>query len=93
MADLPDDPARPTARWQRSHRDYTPEVEMLTALFDRIGELILVTAASRGARGKPPSPGPRPAYAFEKARRQLTRQRHQQLAGRLLRKNQDPAET
>lgn len=61
---------------------------MLTALFDRIGELIRITAAVHGARGKPPAPGPRPAFAVEKVRRRETRKRHDQLVGRLIKKKQ-----
>ncbi len=84
IARLPDSELDRPGEWTRSHRDYTAEVEMLTAVFDRLGELILVSAASRGARGKPASPGPRPANAIEKVRRRLTRERHDNLVARVL---------
>jgi len=71
--------------WLRSHRDYTAEVEMLTALYDRLGELIRISAAVRGARaGKPATPGPRPVYAIERVRKRRSRQRHNQLVKRLV---------
>lgn len=88
VSELPDTERK--AQWSRSHRDYTPEVEMLTAVFDRLGELIRVTAAVHGSRGKPPPLGPRPAYAVDRVRRQLARQRHQDVVGRLM-KNRKPA--
>lgn len=84
VAKLPEEDR--STSWVRSHRDYTAEVEMLTAVFDRIGELIRISAAARGARGKPPAPGPRPAYAIERIRKRETRQRHDQLVTRLLKK-------
>jgi hypothetical protein len=83
-AELPDDDRK--ASWQRQHRDYSAEVEMLTAVFDRLGELIRITAAVHGGRGKPPPPGPRPVYAIERIRRRHTKNRHDQLVGRLIKK-------
>jgi len=83
VAEMPETDDRPAA-WTRSHRDYTPEVEMLTAVYDRLGELIRVTAAMRGARGKPPPLGPRPVHAFEKYRKQKLRRNHDQLVSRLI---------
>lgn len=73
-----------TAKWQRNHRDYTAEVEMLSAVFDRIGELIRVTAAVHGGRGKPPPPAPRPVHAVERFGRRRAKTRHQQLVSRLM---------
>ncbi len=88
VAGMPEDD-RP-AVWSRSHRDYSAEVEMLTAVFDRLGELIRVTAAARGARGKPPQLGPRPIHAVEKYRKRKRRSNHDQLVSRLITKK--PAE-
>lgn len=81
-----DDGSEP-ASWSRAHRDYSAEVEMLTAVYDRLGELIRISAAVRGARaGKPAKPGPRPVYAIERVRKRRTRQRHEQLVNRLIKK-------
>jgi hypothetical protein len=72
--------------WLRAHRDYTAEVEMLTAVYDRLGELIRISAAVHGARGKPATPGPRPVYAIERIRKRQSRQKHDQLVTRLVKK-------
>ncbi len=74
------------AKWARSHREYSPEVEMLSAVYDRIGELVRVTAMARGARAKAPSPAPRPISALERVRARWARQKHERLAARLLRR-------
>lgn len=76
-----------SGKWSRDHREYTPEVEMLSALFDRVGELIRVVAATGGSRGgKPPVQAPRPVSALERVRVRNSRDRHQKLADRLLKK-------
>lgn len=75
------------AQWSREHRDYTPEVEMLTAVFDRIGELIRVTAQARGGRtSRAGSLGPRPVNAVERVRARSAREKHERLASRLLKR-------
>jgi len=84
VAKLPE--ANRTASWSRSQRDYTAEVEMLSAVFDRIGELIRVTAATRGARGRQPQLAPRPVNAVEQERKRMAQVKHQKLADRLLRR-------
>lgn len=76
-----------SAKWSRQQRDYTPEVEMLSALFDRIGELIRVTAMSRGSRNaKAPATAPRPVTALERVRARNARRQHERLASRLLKR-------
>jgi len=73
--------------WQRAHRDYSAEVEMLTAVYDRLGELVRISAAVRGAKaGRPATPGPRPVYAIERVRKRRSRQKHDQLVNRLIKK-------
>jgi len=59
---------------------------MLTAVFDRLGELVRLTAAVRGGRGQAPAPGPRPSYAIEQVRRRRARSQHDQLVRRLIKK-------
>ena len=84
VADLPGADPGKAPKWQREHRDYTPEVEMLSAVFDRIGELIRVTAAARGAGGRPPAAAPRPVAAIERVRRRVRADRHRSLVARVL---------
>lgn len=60
---------------------------MLTALFDRVGELIRITAAMRGARGKPPAFGPRPVHAVERVRKRIREETHKSLVSRLINKS------
>jgi hypothetical protein len=84
LAELPQPDRKPS--WSRSHRDFTPEVEMLSALFDRLGELVRVTAAMRGARPGAPSLAPRPPYALERARKARLHAQHDQLVSRLIKK-------
>lgn len=84
--ELPDDDRK--ASWSRSHRDYSAEVEMLTAVYDRLGELVRIQAAVRGAKGRAPALGPRPEYAIERVRQRKARTKHEQLVGRLITKRQ-----
>lgn len=80
------------AKWGREHRDYTPEVEMLSALFDRLGELIRVTAQSRGARvSKAGALAPRPVNAIERVHARDARSKHDRLAARLLKRSPPPS--
>lgn len=80
------DSAGRTGSWTRTHREYTPEVEMLSAVFDRLGELIRAVAATRGSNSKPATPAPRPVSAIERARRRATAEKHRRLAARLIKK-------
>lgn len=82
LADLPE--SSKAARWSRTYRDYTPEVEMLSAVFDRIGELIRVVAATSGSRSKQPQLAPRPESALERVRRRMAQDKHKKLSDRLL---------
>lgn len=84
LANYPDD--RRAGKWARSHRDYSAEVEMLSAVFDRIGELVRVVAASRGARGQPAQAAPRPVSAIERVRKRMTVERHRALVARVLKR-------
>lgn len=70
--------------WRRSHREFTAEVEMLSALFDRTGELIRAVAATKGARSRQPQAAPRPIAAIERIKRQTAEEKHRRLTARVL---------
>lgn len=82
LAALPESTRK--AQWRRSYREFTPEVEMLSALFDRVGELIRVTAGVRGARTKQPMSAPRPIPAIDRIKRQSAEEKHRRLTARVL---------
>jgi hypothetical protein len=87
IAELPEADRAVNPKWSRYHRDYSPEVEMLSAVFDRLGELIRVTGALRGAGGKSPAAAPRPVAAIEQVRKQLRIEKHRALVARVLPKS------
>jgi hypothetical protein len=63
--------------------EYSPEVELLTVLTDRVAELIQVTVASRGGKPRKVTPMPRPASAVEKVRTRRQRRRHEWTVARV----------
>lgn len=82
LAALPE--ADRKAQWRRSHREFSPEVEMLSALFDRMGELVRAVAATKGARSRQPQSAPRPIAAIERIKKQSVEERHRRLTARVL---------
>lgn len=84
IAALPQDSSRAKPQWRRTYREFSPEVEMLSALFDRIGELIRVTAGSRGAKTKQPMSAPRPIPAIDRIRYRTAEEKHKRLTARVL---------
>lgn len=64
--------------------EYSATVEMLTAIYDRLGEQIQVIIASKGGKVRPLQPGPRPRTAVEGLRRDRRQERHLSLVKRLL---------
>jgi hypothetical protein len=59
--------------------EWTPEVSTLTAILDRLGEVVVAVVA--GAGGKPPklTPAPRPRTALEAGRAAVRKSRHEAL--------------
>jgi hypothetical protein len=53
---------------ERRMAEFSADTELLTIVADRLGELIAVTAASRGGRMRPPKALPRPKTALQKMR-------------------------
>jgi hypothetical protein len=73
-------PAPPMSTW-------SPEVEAITKLTDRVNALIYVTRAANGAKGeKPPKPEVRPATALPSIKAKRRQEQHEKLAARLLRR-------
>jgi len=77
---------------RRRMADWSPTVEMLTAILDRLGELTLAVAARRGAKpGKLPR-GPYPTTAVERVRARKRIENHRALVARVLPHKQPPAQ-
>jgi hypothetical protein len=80
-----DDSKPPTPRRRMS--DWSPTVEVLTAILDRLGELTQTVAALGGAKpGKLPR-APYPITAFDRARHRRRVESHKSLVSRVLRKD------
>jgi hypothetical protein len=60
----------PDSRRTMPVSEYGPAVELLAAIYDRLGQQITATVAAAGAKRPPkPKPFPRPVTAIERARR------------------------
>jgi hypothetical protein len=75
------EPAKP----RRHMAEWSVEVELLSSLLDRLGELISVSMVAAGAKKAPKvAPAPRPATAFERVRNRRRWQQHHSLVARVL---------
>lgn len=63
--------------------DFTVEAELLSTVADRIGELIVVTGASRGMKARRLPPMPRPVTAAHRARDRYARRKHKFTVARV----------
>lgn len=87
MLDLPMVEGKPTRRVS----EYSPVVEMLSLLADRISELIGVVSASRGIRPRRIPSAPRPVTALDRLRERRRRTTHRRLVSKMLpHKNHEP---
>jgi hypothetical protein len=75
-------PAKTGARRRMS--EYTAEVETLSAAVDRLGELIQVVAATRGAKARRIPPAPRPVTAMDRLRARRRIDKHYAVVARVL---------
>lgn len=73
--------------------DWSPEVEALYALVDRVVELIHVTAAASGAKPGKVRMSPRPVTAIERARNRQRASKHKSLVARVMRDRPPPSTT
>lgn len=80
VIDLPQSDRPPSVRLA----DWSPELEMLTNLYDRVGELIRVTAMAAGSRPKRAQPAPRPRTALDRVRARRRKAQHSLLVSVLL---------
>lgn len=82
LRDPPDEskPAVPTVRLA----DWSPELEMLTNLYDRLGELVRVVAMSAGGKPRKAQPAPRPRTALDRARARRRKAQHNRLVEHML---------
>lgn len=78
------DRAAPEDKARERLSEWSPEREMLVAIFDRLGSVIAALIAVNG--GTPPKipPYPRPVTALERVRHRQARTRHERLVDRLL---------
>lgn len=74
----------PQGKPKRRMADWSPELEMLTNLYDRMGEQIAVTVAVAGGKPKKVTPAPRPTTALERERRQRRDAKHRSVVSRML---------
>lgn len=63
---------------------WSPELEVLAAVFDRLGSVVAAVVASTGNRPPDLQPFPRPVTAAERARFAANRERRERLVKRLL---------
>ncbi|MET0701728.1 MAG: hypothetical protein ABWY93_18915 [Mycobacterium sp.] len=80
----------PAGQTTRRMQEWTPEVEMLTNVYDRLGEQISVTMAAAGARKPPrPRPAPRPKTAVDRVKARRREGTHKILTSKLLNRKED----
>ncbi len=75
---------RPEPRPQRRMSDWTPEVELLSVVVDRLAELSQTVAASRGAKPRQIAPAPRPVTATDRVRERQRLVKHRSIVARVL---------
>ncbi len=69
---------------KRQMREFTPEVELLSVIADRLAELAQVVVASKGGKPHPVRPMPRPVTAAQRLRARKRKRTHQSLVSRML---------
>lgn len=65
-------------------RDWSPEVQQLAVIRDRLGELIATVASANSTKKvQPPKPCPRPVTAYDRVRSRRRWKQHQRLVQQL----------
>lgn len=80
VIDAPQPKAAPSVRLA----DWSPELEMLTNIYDRLAELIRVQAMAAGGKPKKAPPAPRPLTALDRVRARRRKRQHNRLVSVLL---------
>lgn len=85
---------RPTDRKPPRRRlsDWSVQVELLTAILDRLGELTQAIAALGGAKPKKVPSAPVPATAMDRLRNRKRFEKHHSLVSRVLPPRQSPTD-
>lgn len=88
MAAVPE-PAKRTPH--RRMADWSPTVEILTAMLDRLAELTQTVAALGGAKPRKLPRAPHPVTAIDRARTRRRQQSHESLVARVLPNRRPPS--
>lgn len=70
----------PVRRWS----EYDAQVELLTAIFDRLADIPNAIAAANGGKPRKVPPWPRPVTALEKVRKSRSKAKHRSIVSRVL---------
>lgn len=68
----------------RRMSDWSAQVELLTVVVNRLGEVVQGIAVLGGAKPGKPLPAPQPTTAYESVRSRLRSRKHETLVSRLL---------
>lgn len=71
--------------------EWSPELEALTGIIDRLGEVIQAQIAAAGGKPRAVRPQPRPTTAMDKIREKKRREAHRKIVSRVI--IQRPGET
>lgn len=77
---------------RRRMTDWSPTVELLSAILDRLAELTQTVAALGGAKPRKVPRAPHPVTAVDRARTRRRFEKHQKLTARVLRRPDPPPE-
>lgn len=69
---------------RRRMSDWSPDVELLTSILNRLGELVQAVAVLGGAKPRKVPPAPHPVTAMDRARNRRRFEKHRSLAARVL---------
>lgn len=68
---------------RRSMREFDAQVEVLSTIADRMGELIVVTGLTKGIKARRVPPMPRPQTAYQRAREKWVKRKHNYTVARV----------